>query len=256
MDLDRLKSYLDGLVSRYNDVSFIADDPISIPKQFTRKQDIEIAGFLTAMLAWGRRATIISKAKELISLMDGQPYDFIINHKESDRKAFLQFKHRTFQADDTLYFLHFLQTFYKNHESLEEAFLVDGKDAGIENGLIHFYEMFTGDPMMMPRTKKHISTPAKNTACKRLNMFLRWMVRKDESCVDFGLWHRLKMQDLMIPLDVHVGKVARRLGLLDRKQDDWKAVVELTAKLKQFNPHDPVIYDYALFSLGVNDIRE
>ncbi|HMY84967.1 MAG: TIGR02757 family protein [Saprospiraceae bacterium] len=256
MDILRLKSYLDSLVLRYNHISFIQDDPISIPKQFSKRQDIEIIGFWTAMLAWGRRSTIIAKAGELAAWMDNSPYDFILNHKETDRKPFLNFKHRTFQGDDALYFLHFFQSYYQHHNTLEDAFLVDGHNAGIKQGLIRFYETFTGDPLMMSRTKKHVSTPAKNSACKRLNMFLRWMVRKDAAGVDFGIWTRLRMEDLMIPLDVHVAKVARRLGLLDRTKDDWMAVDELTTRLIAFNPSDPIIYDYALFSLGVNDFRE
>jgi len=256
MDQEQLKEYLDALVSRYNHSSFIESDPISIPKQFSLKQDIEITAFWTAMLAWGRRATIISKAQELFDRMDGRPYDFILNHSEEERKGFLSFKHRTFQADDTLYFLHFLQKIYRQFDSLEEAFLINGENRGIEAGLINFYNLFTGDDLMPGRTKKHVSTPSRNTACKRLNMFLRWMVRKDEAGVDFGIWSRLAMKDLMIPLDVHVGKVARRLGLLARPQDDWRSVLELTGRLQSMNPADPVSYDYALFSLGVEGVME
>lgn len=254
MNQEQLKLYLDSLVSRYNRSSFIGSDPISIPKQFNRKQDIEITAFWTAMLAWGRRATIISKAQELVDRMDGRPYDFILNHGEEERRSFLSFRHRTFQADDTIYFLHFLQKTYRQFDSLEDAFLPNGENKGVEAGLINFYELFTGDDLMPGRTRKHVSTPSRNTACKRLNMFLRWMVRKDEAGVDFGIWNRMAMKDLMIPLDVHVGKVARRLGLLTRPQDDWKSVIELTGKLRAMNPEDPVGYDYALFSLGVEGI--
>ena len=205
------------------------------------------------MLAWGRRATIINKATELIDLMDGAPYDFILNHTEQDRAKFLKFKHRTFQTDDTIYFLHFLQNYYKKNESLESAFVVENIENRVEAGITNFHNLFTGDELMLRRTGKHVSTPARNTACKRLNMFLRWMVRSDEQPVDFGIWKRLSMADLMIPLDVHVSRVARQLGLLTRPQDDWKSVVELTENLRLLDKDDPVRYDYALFSIGVNN---
>ena len=205
------------------------------------------------MLAWGRRATIINKATELIDLMDGAPYDFILNHTEQDRTKFLKFKHRTFQTDDTIYFLHFLQNYYKKNESLESAFVVENIENRVEAGITNFHNLFTGDELMLRRTGKHVSTPARNTACKRLNMFLRWMVRSDEQQVDFGIWKRLSMADLMIPLDVHVSRVARQLGLLTRPQDDWKSVVELTENLRLLDKEDPVRYDYALFSIGVNN---
>jgi len=205
------------------------------------------------MLAWGRRATIINKATELIDLMDGAPYDFILNHTEQDRTKFLKFKHRTFQTDDTIYFLHFLQNYYKKNESLESAFVVENNENRVEAGITNFHNLFTGDELMLRRTAKHVSTPARNTACKRLNMFLRWMVRSDEQQVDFGLWKQISMADLMIPLDVHVGRVARQLGILTRPQDDWKSVVELTENLRLLDKDDPVRYDYALFSIGVNN---
>ena len=205
------------------------------------------------MLAWGRRATIINKATELIDLMDGAPYDFILNHTEQDRTKFLKFKHRTFQADDTIYFLHFLQNYYKKNVSLESAFVVESNENRVEAGITNFHNLFTGDELMLRRTGKHVSTPARNTACKRLNMFLRWMVRSDEQQVDFGLWKQISMADLMIPLDVHVGRVARQLGILTRPQDDWKSVVELTENLRLLDKEDPVRYDYALFSIGVNN---
>jgi uncharacterized protein (TIGR02757 family) len=204
------------------------------------------------MLAWGRRATIINKATELIDFMDGSPYDFILNHTEQDRVKFLKFKHRTFQTDDTIYFLHFFQNYYKKNESLESAFVLEKNENRVEAGITNFHNLFTGDELMMRRTAKHVSTPARNTACKRLNMFLRWMVRSDEQQVDFGLWKQISMADLMIPLDVHVGRVARQLGLLTRQQDDWKSVVELTENLRLLDKDDPVRYDYALFSIGVN----
>ena len=208
------------------------------------------------MLAWGRRVTIINKAGELIDLMGGEPYRFIMEHSAQDRKSFLQFKHRTFNADDTIYFLHFLQKYYRENESLESAFMSEPVPNKIEAGISNFHRLFTGDELMLRRTGKHVSTPARNTACKRLNMFLRWMVRKDDQNVDFGLWSRISMSDLMIPLDVHVGRVARQLGLLTRVQDDWKSVVELTENLRLLDAEDPVRYDYALFSIGVNKDNE
>lgn len=248
-----LKNYLDEAVERYNRPDFIGPDPISIPHRFSRLQDIEIAGFWVAMLAWGRRKTIIGKAEELIELMDGAPYDFIRNHQESDRKAFLHFKHRTFQSTDTLYFLEFLQHYYRNNNSLEDAFCrFLGEEApDVGPALRGFHELFFSLPEAPQRTRKHIATPARKSSCKRLNMFLRWMVRKDEKGVDLGLWKRIKPDQLLMPLDVHVGRVARKLGLLERKQSDWAAVRELTANLRAFDPEDPVKYDFALFGMGV-----
>jgi uncharacterized protein (TIGR02757 family) len=248
-----LKSYLDSCVKKFNTTDFIENDPISIPHQFSRKQDIEIMGFWVSMLAWGQRKTIINKANELIQLMDGAPYDFILNHEEKDREAFLNFKHRTFQTIDTLYFLEFFQDFYKKNDSLEMAFSdhLNPQSENIEAALKGFHEQFFSLPDAPHRTRKHVSTPTRNSACKRLNMFLRWMVRQDKKGVDFGIWKNIKPSQLLIPLDVHVDRVARRLGLLERKQTDWKSVVELTNNLQQFDMKDPVKYDFALFGVGV-----
>ena len=248
-----LKSYLDSCVNKFNTSDFIENDPISIPHQFSRKQDIEIMGFWVSMLAWGQRKTIINKANELIQLMDGAPYDFILNHEEKDREAFLNFKHRTFQAIDTLYFLEFFQDYYKKNDSLESAFSnhLNSKSENIEAALKGFHEQFFSLPDAPHRTRKHVSTPIRNSACKRLNMFLRWMVRQDKKGVDFGIWKNIKPSQLLMPLDVHVDRVARRLGLLERKQTDWKSVIELTNNLKQFDAKDPVKYDFALFGVGV-----
>ncbi len=248
-----LKGFLDEHVALYNQPAFIENDPISIPHQFSKLQDIEIIGFWTAMLAWGQRVTIINKSHELIQLMDGAPHDFILNHKETDREKFLSFKHRTFQSLDTLYFLEFLQDFYKKNNSLEMAFSkhMHKNDENIEAALIGFHNDFFALENAPQRTRKHIATPARKSTCKRLNMFLRWMVRDDESGVDFGLWKKIKPSQLLIPLDVHVDRVARRLNLIKRKQTDWLTVKELTATLKTFAPQDPVKYDFALFGIGV-----
>lgn len=245
--------YLDRAVDQFNNPSFIEKDPISIPKQFSKKQDIEISGFWVAMLSWGQRVTIINKANELLSLMDHAPYDFIVHHKESDRQRFLDFKHRTFNDIDTLYFLEWLQWYYQNWDSLEDAFVkrLEGDADNIEQGLIGFHDLFFSLPDAPQRTRKHVATPARKSTCKRLNMFLRWMVRDDDMGVDFGLWKNIKPSQLVIPLDVHVDRVARSFGLIDRKQTDWLTAVELTKKLKVFNPNDPVLYDYALFGLGI-----
>ncbi len=253
MQHDQLKALLDKCVQQYNHKDFIENDPICIPHQFSKLQDIEIMGFWTSMMAWGLRKTIINKANELVELMDGSPHDFMVNHKEKDRKAFLNFKHRTFQATDTLYFLEFFQWYYQQHDSLETAFSqhLTNKDINTEKGLIGFHELFFSLPHAPHRTRKHVSTPVRNSSCKRLNMFLRWMVRKDKKGVDFGLWKTIKPKQLLIPLDVHVDRVARHYGLLKRKQTDWKSVVELTENLKLFSATDPVQYDFALFGMGV-----
>jgi len=240
-------------VERYNRPAFIDADPISIPHRFSRLQDIEITAFWAAMLAWGQRKTIINKSLELIELMDGAPYDFILNHQEEDRKPFLSFKHRTFQPTDTLYFLEFFQQYYRRHHSLEDAFArhMQPEDENTEKALVGFHESFFALPYAPQRTRKHIATPTRKSTCKRLNMFLRWMVRQDDKGVDFGLWKRISPRQLLMPLDVHVDRVARKLGLLQRKQADWWAVLELTERLRQYDPKDPVKYDFALFGLGV-----
>lgn len=254
MTASTLKDYLEQQTERYNQSFFIENDPISIPHQFSRLQDIEIMGFWTAMLAWGQRKTIINKANELVALMDGAPYDFIINHREEERAAFLQFKHRTFQPTDTLYFLEFLQQYYRQHDSLEFAFLPDNQEhtPSVEQSLTYFHELFFSLQDAPQRTRKHLATPLRKSTCKRLNMFLRWMVRKDENGVDFGLWERISPSQLLIPLDVHVDRVARELGLLKRKQTDWLSVLELTERLRKFDAKDPAKYDFALFGSGVS----
>lgn len=251
--MEDIKHLLDDLVVQYNRPEFIADDPISIPHRFSRRQDIEIMGFWVAMLAWGQRKTIINKANELIDLMDGAPYEFIIGHEETDRARFADFKHRTFQYTDTLYFLEFFQQYYRQQESLEDAFarFISPGSETVAPALSGFHELFFDSPVAAQRTRKHVSTPVRKSSCKRLNMFLRWMVRQDDRGVDFGLWQRIRPDQLLIPLDVHVDRVARRFGLVQRKQTDWLTVLELTERLRTFDPADPVKYDFALFGWGV-----
>ena len=251
--LTDLRDFLEKNVKKFNQPSFIPLDPISLPHQFSLLQDIEIIGFWVAMLSWGQRKTILNKGAELVELMDGSPYDFILNHSEKDRKRFEHFKHRTFNYTDTLYFLAFFQWYYQNHHSLEEAFFqgMDAESNTIEKGLIHFHNLFFHLEFAPGRTKKHVSTPARKSRCKRLNMFLRWMVRIDDQGVDFGLWKKIKPHQLLMPLDLHVERVARKYGLLNRKQCDWLAVLELTDQLRQYDKDDPVKYDFALFGLSV-----
>ncbi|MDF1695468.1 MAG: TIGR02757 family protein [Saprospiraceae bacterium] len=248
----QLKSFLDLKVKKYNIPGFIPLDPISIPHKYSIYQDIEITGFWTSILAWGQRVTIVNKANELFALMDNAPYDFILNHTESDRQKFESFKHRTFNFTDTLYFLEFLQNHYSNFSSLEDAFLEKGAFTSVESSLIHFRNYFFDHPFAPDRTRKHIASPARKSTCKRLNMFLRWMVRKDDNGVDFGIWNKIPQSALMMPLDVHVERHGRNLGLLSRKQRDWQAVKELTNNLRKFDANDPVKYDFALFGMGVD----
>jgi len=250
---EKLKDFLNLKVEEYNRSFFIENDPISIPHEFSQKRDIEISGFWAAILAWGQRKTIINKCHELFGMMDNAPYEFIMNHSENDLKILQHFKHRTFNGTDTLYFIQFFRDFYSKYDSLEEAFLQSKvpTDKTIENALISFQRLFFHSSDYPQRTKKHISTPERKSACKRLNMFLRWMVRKDDRGVDFGIWLRISPAELICPCDVHVDRVSRRLGLISRKQIDWITAVELTDNLRKFDPDDPVKYDFALFGLGV-----
>ena len=249
--LRRLKNLLDEKVRLYNQPSFIERDPISIPHQFTKKQDIEISGLFAAVLAWGNRTTIINNCNKLMIWMDHAPHDFILNHKDHELKPFMHFAHRTFNASDLLYFLSFLQYHYRQHDSLEQAF-TPGKytDETVERALIHFHNYFFSVEHPK-RTRKHIATPARKSACKRINMYLRWMVRKDGHGVDFGIWKKIKMSQLVCPLDVHVGRVAQRLGLIENEKANWQNALHLTDQLRQLNPQDPAVYDYALFGLGM-----
>jgi uncharacterized protein (TIGR02757 family) len=246
---------LNDAVSRYNKPDFIPTDPISIPHRFTRLQDREIIGLWTAVLSWGQRKTIIQKSSELIDLMDQSPYDFILHHQEKDVKRFLNFKHRTFNTTDTLYFLHFFKWYYQQYDSLETAFYrpENEEDPHTEKMLIGFRNLFFSLEDAPDRTRKHIASPDRKSTCKRISMFLRWMVRKDTSGVDFGVWNQIRPDQLICPLDVHVDRIARSLGLITRKQTDWLAAVELTENLQKIDPIDPVKYDFALFGLGVHE---
>ncbi len=249
-----LKAFLDEKANTYNVPGFIANDPISIPHRFKRKQDIEIAGLFAAVLAWGQRITIINKCTELLSWMDNAPYEFMMNARDDDLKPFAEFKHRTFNGTDCLYFIHFLQNFYSEHESLEEAFVpAEYNTPDTEQALTHFYGEFFSLPDYPSRTRKHIQNPAKKSACKRMNMYLRWMVRHDDRGVDFGIWKRISPAQLVCPCDLHVDRVARKLGLISRKQTDWQTAIELTEGLRKFDPTDPVRYDFALFGLGIEE---
>ncbi|MEO6819166.1 MAG: TIGR02757 family protein [Ginsengibacter sp.] len=250
-----LQKFLDRKVSEFNNPAFIKDDPVCIPHLFTKKQDIEIAGFFAAIFAWGIRKTIINKSTLLMQLMDNSPHDFCLNHSDNDLKKLLGFCHRTFNDTDLLYFISFFKFHYSNNKSLETAFFNNKtKDISgnkIELALNYFYSYFFSLDDIPNRTRKHIASPFKNSSCKRLNMFLRWMVRNDDHGVDFGIWKKVKPADLICPLDVHVVRVAKNLGLLQRSNVDWLAAVELTEVLKTFDEKDPVKYDFALFGLGI-----
>ncbi len=251
MNKKTLKEFLNKKVDQYNQPSFIKHDPVSIPHLFSKKQDIEIAGFFASIFAWGNRTTIIKKSKELMQLMQMQPYEFCMNEDLERLQQLLEFKHRTFKTTDLLYFVAFLQHHYSKHASLEDAFTMHGDS--IEEMLTGFHHYFFSLEDVPPRTKKHISTPEKKSTCKRLNMFLRWMVRKDNNGVDLGIWKKISPAALICPIDLHVARVSRHFNLLQRKQTDWQAAIELTNNLKEFDRDDPVKYDFALFALGINE---
>lgn len=245
-----MKAFLDEKAELYNQPAFITNDPVSIPHMFSKKQDIEIAGLFAAVLAWGQRVTIIRKCRELMTWMDHDPYRFIMDHREKDLKSFADFRHRTFNGTDALYFISALRFIYGQYASLEESFIVPPSDVTIERGLVRFHTLFFS-PDHPHRTKKHLPTPERKSTCKRINMFLRWMVRRDKEGVDFGLWRRISPAQLVCPCDLHVDRVARQLKLIRRKQTDWLTALELTENLRKFNPADPVKYDFALFGLGI-----
>jgi uncharacterized protein (TIGR02757 family) len=253
MNKNQLKEFLDRKVDEYNQPSFVKNDPVCLPHSFKQQQDIEIAGFFAAVFAWGNRTTIIQKCRELMQRMDNAPFDFIQYHEEQHLKQLLGFRHRTFNDTDLLYFVAFLRSHYKKNKSLESAFtrwMKEG-DEDTGNALAGFYHYFFSLEHVPPRTKKHIASPQKKSTCKRLSMFLRWMVRNDGRGVDFGIWKQIKPSQLVCPVDLHVARVARRFKLLDRGQTDWQAAINLTGHLKQLDADDPVKYDFALFGLGI-----
>ncbi len=251
MTREKIHALLELKYQQYNQRSFITQDPIAIPHGFSKQADIEIAGFFAATFAWGNRTTILSKSRALLALMDEAPHQFITQHQPKDLKKLLGFKHRTFQDTDLLYFIHFLRHHFQQYGSLEAAF--SKEKTNMELRLNGFHDYFFSMPDAPTRTRKHVASPRRGSTCKRLNMFLRWMVRKDKKGVDFGIWKNIKSAELICPIDVHVLRVARKLGLIKRKQTDWQTAIELTESLKQFDPVDPVKYDFALFSLGVNE---
>jgi len=271
MQENNLIEFLNAKVEIYNQPSFIKDDPICIPHSFTKKQDIEIAGFFAAMFAWGNRTTIIQKSKELMQLMDNAPHDFCLNHSPKELKSLMHFKHRTFNTTDLLYFIEFFKYHYSKNKSLETAFIPHpqslsipstssegegSKTPVVEIALKYFHNYFFSLEHIPARTKKHIATPERKSSCKRLNMFLRWMVRQDDKGVDFGIWKSISPAQLICPIDLHVARVAKRLNILERKQTDWQAAMELTAYLRTLDKNDPVKYDFALFGLGVMEKYE
>jgi uncharacterized protein (TIGR02757 family) len=249
---DDLKSFLDEKAEIYENIQFLEKDPISIPHQFNKKEDIEISGFLIATISWGNRVSILKSGKRMMQLMGNDPYSFIISHSAKDLKKVSSFVHRTFNGSDLIYFIKALKHIYINHKGLEFAFSQDKYSKRMDKNINNFKNLFFELPHMK-RIEKHVSDPLKGSAAKRLNMYLRWMVRSPKKNVDFGIWKRISPSQLSCPLDVHSGNVARNLGILNRKQNDHKALLELDSKLREFNANDPVKYDYALFGLGVNE---
>ncbi|MCE1199237.1 MAG: TIGR02757 family protein [Marinilabiliales bacterium] len=246
----QLKEFLDEMVIRYNTLDFLATDPVSIPHRYVSKEDIEIAAFLSSTIAWGNRKLIVKNALDLMERMDDAPYDFVLHHSAAELGRLSGFVHRTFQSEDLLFFITSLQNLYQQHGGLEKVFAKHATPHSMQPAITAFRDLFFS--LAHPdRTEKHVANPAAGSAAKRINMFLRWMVRRDKCGVDFGLWNSLMPSQLSCPLDLHSGRVARKLGLLTRKQDDARAVAELDANLRKLDPVDPVKYDFALFGLGV-----
>ena len=247
-----LKEFLDIKSEEYNNTSFIENDPIQIPHEFKTKEDIEISGFLTATIAWGNRKSIINSSKRMMELLENDPHNFIINHSDKDLKNLLGFVHRTFNGYDFIQFVKSLKNIYCNHGGLEMVFFNNMKDNSLHNSIHQLKKIFF-EIEHLKRTRKHVSDPFKGSAAKRINMFLRWMVRKDDKGVDFGIWNSINQKNLSCPLDVHSGNIARKIGILKRKQNDHKAVLELDNSLRKYDDSDPVKYDFALFGIGVNE---
>ncbi len=256
-DFNQMKQFLEEKYRQFNTKDFIKTDPIQIPHLFTKKEDIEISGFLTSIIAWGNRKMIIRNAMRMLQVMDFSPYEFILQTPENQFFKITDVKHRTFNTEDFIYFLRSLKNIYQNHGGLEEVF-AEGfkKDKTVKSAIAYFREVFFSLEDYPQRTLKHISDVNKGSAAKRINMFLMWMVRQDYSGVHFGLWKSIPVSELKIPLDVHTGNAARALGLLQRKQNDWKAVEEVTQNLKLFDPQDPVKYDFALFGLDLENKKK
>ena len=250
MNQKELKEFLDAKTLQYNNRNFIQSDPIRIPHLFQKKEDIEIIGFLVATIAWGNRKSIIKNGKRLVEIMGNSPYDFVLNFSKENSDIHSGFVHRTFNEIDLEYFIIALQNIYKNYNGLEAVFAKNIKNNSLQPAIHEFKKVFFSLPHLT-RTEKHISNPLKNSAAKRINMFLRWMVRKDTSGVDFGIWQSISPSLLSCPLDVHSGNVARKLGLIKRKQNDAKALLELDANLRKLDSEDPSKYDFALFGLGI-----
>lgn len=253
-----VEEILEYYYERSHQLTFIEDDPISIPHLFSKKQDVEIMGFFASILAWGQRKTTINNCHKLIELMDNSPHDFILNHQEKELKRMEGFVHRTFNSTDLLGLIAFFKNYYQENDSLESVFSnsisTDSEHVGA--GILNFHQEVMSKETTASRTKKHIAKPFGSSTCKRLNMYLRWMVRKDERGVDFGIWDNITASQLLCPLDVHVERNARKLGLIERKQTDWKTAVELTQTLKKIDPIDPVRFDYALFGMGILEKTE
>lgn len=247
-----LKLFLEEKADFYNTPDFIANDPLQIPHRFSLKQDIEISGFLTATISWGNRKSIIKSAEKILSLMENFPYDFILNVTEKDLVKIEKLTvHRTFNGEDLAMFFRNLKRIYAEHHSLEKLFLLNENEANFYHALHRFREFFLAENHLH-RSSKHVSSTYKNSAAKRLMMFLRWMVRKDRRGVDFGIWENISPKNLSVPLDVHTANISRKLNLIKRKQNDWKTVEELDAILRKFSAEDPAKYDFALFGLGVS----
>ena len=250
MTQEELKEFLDAKVEQYNRPDFLSTDPLGIPHRFTKKEDIEISGFLTATIAWGNRKSIINNSERMMELLDNSPFDFVMNHQEKDLENLQGFVHRTFNGEDLRYFIRSLNNIYKQHGGLENAFALKGDTTSLQMSISQFKTIFFELDHQL-RTTKHVSDPQKGSAAKRINMFLRWMVRNNNSGVDFGIWDKISPSQLSCPLDVHSGNVARKLGLIQRKQNDGKALAELDVNLRKLDSQDPVKYDFALFGLGV-----
>lgn len=247
MLLTELKEYLEVKFAEYNQPEFIKSDPIYFPHLFHRKEDIEIMGFLMATIAWGNRKSIINSGHKLLKIMNESPFEFVLNYRSTEHN----FKHRTFNAQDLDFFFESLKNIYENHGGLEKTFKLKENQSGMKQRIMNFRNIFLEIPHEK-RVEKHISNPAKGSAAKRINMFLRWMVRNDNNGVDFGIWKSISPTELYLPLDVHTGNISRELGILTRKQNDWQALEEIQETLRMLNPEDPVRYDFALFGIGVN----